>query len=57
VLARNATYSGKQWSYKQALEVENRTMPVDATWETNPPVMPDKEGNYKLPMPADYKLA
>ena len=57
VLARNATYSGKQWSYKQALELENRTMPVDPTWETNPPVMPDKEGNYKLPMPADYKLA
>ena len=57
VLARNATYSGKQWSYKQALELENRTMPVDPTWETVPPVMPDKDGNYKLPMPADYKLA
>ena len=56
VLGRLATYSGKTWKYDEALALDYRTMPDDPTWETTPPVMPDKDGNYPPPMPATFKL-
>ena len=57
VLARNATYTGKQWGSQQAMNLKNQTMPENLSWESKSPVEPDKDGNYKIPMPADYKLA
>jgi predicted dehydrogenase len=57
VLGRYATYTGKQWSYRQALELPHRLMPENLTWDTPPPVLPDKDGIYKIAMPADYKIA
>ena len=57
VLARNATYTGKQWGFQQAMNLKNQTMPENLSWESKSPVEPDKDGNYKIPMPADYKLA
>ncbi|NBV44891.1 MAG: gfo/Idh/MocA family oxidoreductase [Planctomycetia bacterium] len=57
VLGRFATYTGKQWGYKQALEMNYRTMPENVSWDAQPPVMPDKDGNYKIPMPAEYRIA
>jgi len=56
VLGRNATYTGKQWGYQQSLELENRTMPENLAWDSTPPVIPDKDGNYPSPMPATYKI-
>jgi predicted dehydrogenase len=56
VLGRNATYSGRQWGYKEALELENRTMPENLGWDATPPVLPDKDGNYPLPTPGTYKI-
>jgi predicted dehydrogenase len=56
VLARLATYSGKTWDYQKALDLDYRTMPENPTWETPPPVVPDKDGNYPLPMPASFKV-
>ena len=57
VLGRMATYTGKQWGFQQALELNYRTMPENLSWDAVPPVVPDKDGNYKIPMPADYKIA
>ena len=56
VLGRLATYSGKTWKYDDALKLDYRTMPEDPTWETTPPVVPDKDGTYPLPMPASFKI-
>ena len=56
-LARYATYSGKEVSFKEMMDRNIRTMPENVSWDAEPPVMPDKDGNYKLLMPADYKLA
>lgn len=55
-LGRTATYSGKQVGYNDVLNTNFRTMPETLTWETVPPVVPDKDGNYPLPMPATYKI-
>jgi predicted dehydrogenase len=56
VLGRLATYSGKTWKYDDTLQLDFRTMPEDPTWETTPPTVPDKDGNYSLPMPATFKI-
>jgi myo-inositol 2-dehydrogenase / D-chiro-inositol 1-dehydrogenase len=56
VLGRLATYSGKTWKYDDTLQLDFRTMPEDPTWETTPPTVPDKDGNYALPMPATFKI-
>jgi myo-inositol 2-dehydrogenase / D-chiro-inositol 1-dehydrogenase len=56
VLGRLATYSGKQQDYAKALALDYRLMPENLTWESTPPVMPDKDGNYPLPMPASFKV-
>jgi predicted dehydrogenase len=55
-MGRTATYTGKQVGYNDLLNTNFRTMPETLTWETVPPVVPDKDGNYPLPMPATYKL-
>ena len=57
VLARTATYTGKEQRYDNVLKSNFRTMPENLTWESTPPVVPDKDGNYPIPMPATYKLA
>ncbi len=57
VLARTATYSGKPQNYDELLAADFNLMPDNLTWESTPPVVPDKDGNYAIPMPASYKLA
>jgi predicted dehydrogenase len=57
VLGRMATYSGKVQNFEKALALPYRTMPENLTWESTPPVVPDAEGNYPLPMPASFKIA
>jgi predicted dehydrogenase len=56
VLGRTATYTGKQTGYDDLMKTGFRTMPDSLTWDTIPPVVPDKDGNYPLPMPATYKV-
>jgi len=56
VLGRTATYTGKQQAYKGLLEADFSLMPENLDWESTPPVVPDADGNYPLPMPASYKL-
>jgi len=56
VLGRLATYSGKTWNYDDAIKLDYRLMPENPTWETTPPVMPDDNGTYPLPMPATFRI-
>jgi myo-inositol 2-dehydrogenase/D-chiro-inositol 1-dehydrogenase len=56
VLGRLATYSGAQQDYAKALAMDYRLMPENLSWEAAPPVLPDKDGRYALPMPASFKV-
>ena len=56
VLGRLATYSGKPWNYDEALALDYRTMPENLSWDTPPPVLPDADGTYPLPMPATFTI-
>jgi predicted dehydrogenase len=56
VLGRLATYSGKRWTYADALALDYRTMPETLAWDATPPVLPDANGDYPPPMPATFKI-
>ncbi len=53
IMGRMATYSGKEVSWDEALNSNVNLMPERYAWDANPPVMPDAEGYYPIPMPGD----
>jgi predicted dehydrogenase len=57
VLGRYATYTGKEWAYADALKLDHRTMPSEPlNWDATPPTLPDRDGQYRLPTPGEYRL-
>ena len=51
LLGRAATYSGKTVTWEEALNSKISLMPEKYAWDANPPVMPDENGYYKIPVP------
>lgn len=51
ILGRLATYSGKEVTMKDALASDVSLMPERFAWDADPPVLPDGEGRYPIPMP------
>jgi len=56
ILGRYATYSGQLVTREEVLNSSIQLMPSAVNWNTNPPVMPDNEGYYPIPMPGSYKV-
>jgi predicted dehydrogenase len=56
IMGRMASYSGKMIRWDQALASERVEAPGqdNYTWDSTPPVTPDADGNYPVPMPGDY---
>jgi len=57
ILGRMATYSGREVKWKDGLASNNRLVPdsADLDWNMNPPVMPDADGRYPVPVPGKYR--
>jgi len=53
IMGRMATYSGKMLTWEEALNSSIRIVPdeSDLGWDKNPPVMPDTNGKYPIPVP------
>jgi myo-inositol 2-dehydrogenase / D-chiro-inositol 1-dehydrogenase len=53
IMGRMATYTGKRIEWEGALASQQRLVPDSAelSWNTNPPVMPDSNGDYPVPVP------
>jgi len=51
ILGRMATYSGKVVTWDEAINSPVSIMPAEYTWDADPPVMPDAEGRYPVPVP------
>lgn len=54
ILGRMATYSGKEISMQEAMTRGRRLMPEDIgalTYDSDPPVMPNDQGEYPVPVP------
>jgi len=56
VMGRMATYSGKVIKWDDLATKGADLFPQgELTWETKPPVLPDENGFYPIPMPGKYK--
>lgn len=51
ILGRMATYSGKAVTWDQAMTSELNLAPETYAFDANPPVLPDPEGRYPVPVP------
>ena len=55
VLGRMATYSGQVVKWDDAVAKGTSEFPATLAWNAIPPVVPDAEGNYPIPVPGVYK--
>ncbi|UII78706.1 Gfo/Idh/MocA family protein [Flagellimonas sp. CMM7] len=51
ILGRMATYSGKVITWEEAMKSELSLVPEEFSWDANPPVMPNDDGFYPIPIP------
>lgn len=51
LLARMAAHSGQLVEWEDALNSPLSILPEQFAWDANPPVMPDEDGNYPVPIP------
>ncbi|MFG0335951.1 MAG: Gfo/Idh/MocA family protein [Maioricimonas sp. JB049] len=59
ILGRMCTYSGKELTMDEALNKGRRVVPpnvADLTFESTPPVVPNEEGEYPIPMPGSTNV-
>ncbi len=55
IFGRMATYSGKVITWDEAMASDLDLMPEKFAWDADPPVLPDAEGRYEIPMPGITK--
>ncbi|HEY3913888.1 MAG TPA: Gfo/Idh/MocA family oxidoreductase [Verrucomicrobiae bacterium] len=51
IMGRMATYSGGEVEWEDAINCQVALMPAELTWESQPPVIPDANGNYPVAHP------
>jgi len=56
IMGRMATYSGQVITWDEALKSEKSLVPSNLTWDSKPPVTPDENGLYAIPVPGKTKV-
>jgi predicted dehydrogenase len=56
IMGRMATYTGQVIEWDEAMKSKEVLVPDDVSWDNNPPVMPDENGNYPVPVPGETLL-
>ena len=56
ILGRMATYTGQKITMEQALNSKKQLVPSEMTWDSEPPTLPDSDGNYVIPTPGVTKF-
>ena len=56
IMGRMATYSGQVITWEQALNSPLSMVPEQLTWDSTPPVLPDDQGRYRIPVPGITKF-
>ncbi|MBO6575479.1 MAG: Gfo/Idh/MocA family oxidoreductase [Rhodothermales bacterium] len=51
IMGRMATYTGREITWEEALNDETSLMPERFTFDADPPVLPDADGRYPVPVP------
>jgi myo-inositol 2-dehydrogenase/D-chiro-inositol 1-dehydrogenase len=55
ILGRMATYSGREIKWDEALNANYDLSPKTYSFDAEPPVLPDENGNYKIAVPGKWK--
>jgi len=55
IMGRMATYSGQMITWDEALNSDAQLMPDYVGWDMEPPVLPDENGYYPVPVPGVSK--
>ncbi len=55
VLGRMATYSGQVVKWEDAVAKGTSELPARLAWDAKPPVQPDQDGDYAIPVPGVFK--
>lgn len=53
IMGRMATYSGQVINWDEAMNSNMELVPDHLTWDSRPPVEPDQNGNYPVPVPGE----
>lgn len=56
IMGRTATYTGQTITREDILKSEEVLVPDNMTWDSTPPVLPDENGNYPVPVPGVTRL-
>lgn len=51
IMGRMATYTGQEIAWDQVMNSKELLVEDEISWDDNPPVMPDADGNYPIPVP------
>lgn len=55
LMGRSAAYSGKEVSWDEMMKSEKTMAPLIKSFEDAPPVVPDENGQYPLPVPGKFE--
>jgi predicted dehydrogenase len=55
IMGRLATYSGQVITWEQAINSQEDIVPDNLDWDVDPPVLPDENGDYPVPVPGVYQ--
>ncbi len=56
ILGRMATYSGQVITWDEAMKSDLSIMPETYAWDAKPPIVPDEDGYYPVPVPGVTKV-
>jgi myo-inositol 2-dehydrogenase/D-chiro-inositol 1-dehydrogenase len=55
IMGRSAAYSGKEVTWDEIMKTEKTLAPIIKSFDDEPPVKPDENGQYPLPVPGKYE--
>jgi predicted dehydrogenase len=56
IMGRFATYSGQVITWDEAMNSTVQLMPAEMDWNSQPPILPNEDGYYPVPVPGETKV-
>ena len=56
IMGRMATYTGKKITWDEIMNSKESLVPDNLSWNSTPPILPDEDGNYDVPVPGKTKF-
>ena len=56
IMGRMATYTGQEIKWNQIMESDQNLVPDNLDWSSTPPVIPNSEGKYPIPIPGATEI-